>query len=137
MKRILIALLGSAFVVGVGLSIAAEPLFAHHGRGATYDGGKEITLKGTVTELVWRNPHVVVYADVKDAAGKTVNWAFECSNVSTMSRQGWSRNVLKAGQEITIVANPSRAGAPIGVIRKVTLADGKQITSRGNADTID
>ena len=135
MKRI--ASLRFAFVVVACLSIAAGTLFAHHGRQGTYDAEKEVTLKGTVTELAWRNPHVVIYMDVKDAGGKVVNWGFESSNVSTMSRDGWSRNTLKTGEQISVTFNPSRAGAPIGVVRKITFADGKTIGSRGNANTID
>jgi hypothetical protein len=117
--------------------LAAGSLFAHHGRGATYDADKEVTLTGVVTELAWRNPHVAIYMDVKDKDGKVVNWAFESSNVSTMSREGWNRTILKPGQEITVTFNPSRAGAPIGVVRSVKLADGKEIRARGNANTID
>jgi hypothetical protein len=124
-------------VVVASLSLVAGSLFAHHGRGATYDGDKEITLTGTVTELAWRNPHVAIYMDVKGKDGKVTNWAFESSNVSTMSREGWSRNILKPGQEISVTFNPSRAGAPIGIVRTVKLADGKEIRSRGNANTID
>lgn len=125
------------FVVVATLSVGAGSLFAHHGRGATYDADKEITLTGTLTELAWRNPHVAIYMDVKGKDGKVTNWAFESSNVSTMSREGWSRNILKPGQEITITFNPSRAGAPIGIVRTVKLADGKVIRSRGNANTVD
>jgi hypothetical protein len=125
------------FVVFATLALTAGSLFAHHGRGATYDGAKETKLTGVVTELAWRNPHVAIYMDVKGPDGKVTNWAFESSNTSTMSREGWSRNILKPGQEITVVFNPSRAGAPIGVVRSVTLADGKQIRSRGNANTLD
>ena len=124
-------------VVIAGLSIIAAPLFAHHGRGATYDGDKELTLKGVVTELAWRNPHVVLYIDVKDQSGKVVNWGFESSNVSTMSREGWNRKTLQPGQEISVTFNPARSGAPVGIVRKVVLADGKEIRSRGNANTID
>ena len=135
MKRI--AFLSLVLALVIGLSGAAGTLFAHHGRQGTYDAEKEMTLKGVVTELSWRNPHVVIYMDVKDPSGKAVNWAFESSNVSTMSRDGWSRNSLKTGQEIAVTFNPSRAGAPIGVVRKVTFADGKTIGSQGSANTID
>jgi hypothetical protein len=124
-------------VVAATLTLAAGSLLAHHGRGATYDADKEVTLTGVVTELAWRNPHVAIYLDVKGQDGKVVNWAFESSNVSTMSREGWNRTILKPGQEITVTFNPSRAGAPIGIVRSVKLADGKEIRSRGNANTID
>ena len=124
-------------VVAITLALTTGSLLAHHGRGATYDGDKEITLTGVVTELAWRNPHVAIYMDVKGKDGKVVNYAFESSNVSTMSREGWSRNILKPGQEVTISFNPARSGAPIGIVRTVKLANGKEIRSRGNANTID
>jgi len=120
----------ASFVVVAGMSIGAGALFAHHGRGATYDMKKQTTLKGTVTEVAWRNPHVVVYIDVKEADGNVVNWAFENSSVSTLARQGYSRNTLKIGQEITAVVNPSAQGAPRGIVVKVILTDGKEIMSR-------
>jgi hypothetical protein len=127
----------TVFVILASLALAAGSLFAHHGRGATYDGDKEESVTGVLTELAWRNPHVAIYVDVKDASGKVTNWAFESSNTSTMSREGWTRTIFKPGQQMTVKFNPSRAGAPIGILRSVTLADGKVISSRGNANTID
>jgi hypothetical protein len=113
-----------------GMASAADVLLAHHSRGGTYDMKKQVTLKGTVTEVAWRNPHVAIYMDVKEADGKVVNWAFENSSVSTLARQGYSRNTLRVGQEITAVVNPSALGAPRGIVVKVILADGKEIMSR-------
>jgi hypothetical protein len=118
------------FVLIAALVVVAAPLFAHHGRGATYDMKKQITLKGTVTEVSWRNPHVAIYMDVKDANGKVTNWAFENSNVSTLARQGYNRNTIHVGEEITAVVNPSAQGAPRGIVVKVILASGKEIMSR-------
>src|SRR5438876_11155218 len=106
------------------------PLLAHHGRGATYEMKKQVTLKGVITEVSWRNPHVAIYMEVKDNDGKVVNWAFENSNVSTLARQGYNRNTLRVGQEITAVVNPSAAGTPRGLVVKVILADGKIVMSR-------
>lgn len=113
-----------------GLSAGAGSLLAHHSRGGTYDMKKQVTLKGTVTEVAWRNPHVAIYMDVKAPDGKVVNWAFENSSVSTLARQGYSRTTLKVGQEITAIVNPSALGAPRGIVVKVILADGKEIMSR-------
>src|SRR5262245_22227472 len=137
MKRVLIALSGSAFVLVVGLSIGVGPLFAHHGRGATYDEKKEISIKGTVRQLLWRNPHIGIQIDVKDANGKVVTWNIEHSNVSTLARLGYGRQSLLPGWEVTAVINPGRQGEPIGLCRKIILADGKEIFLRGNASPID
>jgi hypothetical protein len=118
------------FVVFAGLLATSISVSAHHSRGGTYDMKKQVTLKGTVTEVAWRNPHVAIYIDVKEPDGKVVNWAFENSSVSTLARQGYSRTTLKVGQEITAVVNPSALGAPRGIVVKVILADGKEVMSR-------
>src|SRR5438477_11615025 len=94
------------------LLIAAAPLSAHHGRGATYDMKKKITLKGTVARVDWRNPHVVIFMDVKDETGKVVTWGFENAGVSQLAQEGYNRNTLKVGQEITAAGNPAANGAP-------------------------
>jgi len=130
MRRTSMQLLGSALVFLAGLlTTGAAP--AHHGRGATYDVDKLITIEGTVTEWAWRNPHVVLYVDVKDADGKVVNWALESQNVSSLSRLGMSRRSFLPGQEISVKFNPSRAGAPVGVIRRVYDNTGKETLAWG------
>ena len=128
MNRTIVVLFVFALTLLLSLFVVVGPLSAHHGRAATYDGSKDITVKGTVTEWAWRNPHVVVYMDAKDANGKVQNWAFEGQNTSMLAHNdGLHRNSLKPGQEITIVASPARNGSPFGVIKKVILADGKEI----------
>jgi len=122
MKRISILL----FV----LSMLAAPLYAHHGRGATYDMKKRVTLKGTVSRVDWRNPHVVIFMDVKDETGKVVTWGFENAGVSQLAQEGYNRNTLKIGQEITAVVNPAANGSPTAIVVKVILGDGSEIMSR-------
>jgi hypothetical protein len=130
MKRVLIALLG--------LTIGAGTLFAHHGRGATYDSKKEVSVKGTVKQVLWRNPHIGILIDVKDASGKVTTWAIEHSNVSTLARLGYGRQSLQAGWEVTAVVNPGSHGEPIGLCQKIILPDGKEIFQRGaDASPID
>jgi hypothetical protein len=125
------------FLVLAALLAVAAPLLAHHGRGATYDMKKQVTLKGVVTEVSWRNPHVLIWMDVKDENGKVTNWGFENSNVSSLAREGYSRNTLRAGQEITAIVNPGVNGAPVGIVVRVILADGKVIMSRERGNPVD
>jgi uncharacterized protein DUF6152 len=110
--------------------VGATPLLAHHGRGSTYDTKKEVSLKGTVKEVVWRNPHIAIFLDVKDSSGKVTTWAIEHSNVSQLARLGYSKGTLKPGMEVTAVVNPGSKGEPIGLCQKVILADGKEIFLR-------
>ena len=134
MKRILIASLGSA----LALVVAALPLVAHHGRGNTYNMQSEVSLKGTVTEVAWRNPHIAIFIDVKDSSGKVVNWAIEHSNIVTLAKQGYNRTTLKVGQEVTIVVNPGSDGSPIALCKKVILADGTEVLGGGrNGSAVD
>ncbi len=122
-------LLTLAAVIAIS-SIFAGSLFAHHGRGATYDMVKRVTLKGSVSRVDWRNPHVVIYMDVKDAAGNVVTWGFENAGVAQLAQAGYSRNTLRVGQEITAIVNPAANGAPTAIVVKVILADGSEIMSR-------
>ena len=124
------------FIVFVLIALAV-PLFAHHGRGATYDMKKQVTLKGVVTEVSWRNPHVLIWMNVKDETGKVVSWGFENSNVSSLAREGYNRNTLRVGEEITAVVNPGVNGMPVGIVVKVILPDGKVVMSRERGNPVD
>lgn len=127
----------ACFALAAGFSILAAPLSAHHGRGDAYDMENPVTLEGTVTEVRWANPHVVIFMDVADGTGAVVNWGFENSNVSTLARQGYNRRTLRIGQPITALVNPSRQGAPVGIVVKVILEDGTEIMSRERGNPLD
>jgi hypothetical protein len=129
--------LRASFLVLVATIVAGLPLAAHHGRGATFDMKKQLTLKGTVSQVKWQNPHVLISIDVTDEAGQVVTWTFENSNVHTLATQGYNRNTLKIGQPVTAVLNPAANGAPLGIIVKVILADGKEIMSRERGNPVD
>ena len=104
---------------------------AHHGTGISYDLNAPLaTIKGTISEFAWRNPHVSIFIDVKDEQGKVVTWALEHSNVNSLAVQGYHRNSLRPGQPVTAVFHPSRSGAPVGLTVKIVLADGKEILQR-------
>ena len=109
--------------------LSTSPLVAHHGTGISYDlEHNPIALKGTVTEFRWKNPHVSIFIDVKDATGKVTNWSIECTSIIGYARKGYNRNALKVGQEVTALLYPSKVkGAPSGVLAKITLPDGKEI----------
>jgi hypothetical protein len=118
------------------LAVAA-PAAAHHGRGQSFDMKRQVTLKGTVSQVKWQNPHVLIFIDVKDETGKAVTWGFENSNVHTLATQGYNRNTLKVGQPVTAIVNPATNGEPLGIIVKVILADGKEIMSRERGNPLD
>jgi hypothetical protein len=122
----------SVLLVVASLSFAAPTLLAHHGRGLAYDNTKQVTMKGKVSEVAWRNPHVRIFVDVKGEDGKVVTWALEGAGTANLAQQGYNRNTLKLGQEVTAVAIPARNGAPNGLIVQFLDAEGKEIWRRGN-----
>ena len=105
--------LAAGMLLAVVLAMTV-PLTAHHGTAASYDQTRWVTLQGVVTEFIWRNPHCALFVDVKDETGKVVNHSIEMFSPSLMVRRGYTRNVLKAGDQITIDVHPSRAGTPSG-----------------------
>jgi hypothetical protein len=92
---------------------------AHHGV-AGYDLAKTVTVHGTVTKFDWSNPHVVVYVDAKNDSGEMQHWTIEFASPVHMVRAGWSKNSMKAGDDIVIDTHPSRNGAPIGITSTIT-----------------
>ena len=115
-------------------ALIAGSLFAHHGTGISYNlDAPVVTVKGTITEFAWRNPHVSIFIDVKDEKGNIVNWGLEHSPMTALAPQGYNRNTLKPGQEVTAVFHPSRSGANVGLTVKIILPDGKEILQRNQA----
>jgi len=103
------------------------PTFAHHG-GSDYDVQHPVTLKGTVTEFFWSNPHCQVFLDVKDENSKVVNWTIETLAPAVLKRAGWSRETLHSGDQISITLVPSKKGTPVGMLRKVVLPGGTELS---------
>lgn len=128
-------------VLWVVLALAlGAPLFAHHGTGVAYLQDKTITLQGTVTDWVWANPHCAILFDVTDEKGTVAHWGAELGNPHQLSSAGFSREVMKAGDKITIVGHPSRNGAPRLQFENMTLPDGRVLTMKnvkGNGEKAD
>lgn len=102
----------------VALLLAATGLFAHHGN-AIYDSGKTVTLKGVVTNWLWANPHCLLDFDVKDESGKVVHWTGELSNPLDIMSAGYSKKMLKPGDEVEVSMTPAKNGEPMGRISRV------------------
>ena len=98
--------------------------FGHHGTQISYQLDKTITVSGTVTEWMFAFPHPSVFFEVKDESGKAVKWGSELLPTPANMRSwnaGWSRNTIKAGDQINLVCNPAKSGAPVCVARQMTI----------------
>ena len=111
-----------AGIVGLLLSTSAR---AHHGAASLYDVSKETTVKATITEFVWTNPHVEVgIASVDD---KRARWLLEVGSPPNIANRGWTSKSLKVGDVVTVTFNPGLRGTRIGRLLKVVLPDGKEL----------
>jgi hypothetical protein len=112
-------------VIGLALLMSPALVVAHHGA-ATFDTEGEITIRGTVTEWVWSNPHSILKLEVKAADGTVKTWSVASANIADLSKRGWSRRLFKPGDQVTVLIQPAKSGEPVGMIRNVTLADGQK-----------
>lgn len=115
------------FLIAVTAILAfGIPVWAHHGN-AAYDDKNPITIKGAVTEFAWVNPHVQIYLDVKDDKGKVAHWSVETYSPGKLVRAGWSKDVVKPGDTVSITLIPARNGSPVGFLHKMVLPNGKEL----------
>lgn len=117
-------------VINVALAAAilliSAPLWAHHGA-SEYDMTKIISLRATVTELQFVNPHTLVVFTVKDVNGKVAEWEGELPSPNLLARRGWSRNTLKPGDQVTIIGAPAKNGERGMQIKKLVFPDGHEM----------
>ena len=116
-----IRVIALAVVATVLLSVA--PVTAHHSNSA-YEVEKVVTLTGTVKAWKWSNPHTWLTLTVTNESGETVDWELEGRAPGVLGRIGWDRFVLKAGEKVTVHMSPAKDGSKVGIIARVTKADG-------------
>ena len=115
-----ILLLGFVFVSG--------PLLAHHGV-ANYDTAKLVSVKGTVTDIQFINPHVQISLDVKNEKGEIEKWKGEAQSPAMLVRySGWTKNTIKVGDTITTSGHQTKNGFNFLRLVKITLQDGRELT---------
>ncbi len=112
-----------------GLLLAAMPAMTHHAFAAQYDTTRNLTFKGTVTKVEWKNPHIYVYIDVKDDAGNVANWSFEGASATGLYRLGWKKDSLKPGDEVTVEGWRAKDGANLANMN-VVMVGGKRVFAK-------
>lgn len=122
-------------LAGLGLLAGAIPALAHHSFAAEYDAKQPIKISGVVTKMEWMNPHARFYVDVKGPDGKVTNWNFELGAIPVLLKQGWRRDSLKQGDQVTVEGSRAKDGSNSANARSVTLPDGRRVfagSSGGN-----
>lgn len=120
------ALAVGVFVAGVVL-VGTGSVSAHHAFAAEFDANRPVTFKGTVSKMLWVNPHSWIYVDVKRPDGKVETWAVEGGTPSVLFRRGLTKESLKTGTEVVVEGYRAKDGNMRANGRSVTLADGRKL----------
>jgi Family of unknown function (DUF6152) len=102
---------------------SVQPAWSHHSF-AMYEPTKTLTFKGTVKTFQWTNPHVILWVLVQpDGGGSAQEWSLETTSPGVLTRAGWTRQSLKAGDRVSVTLSPLRDGSHGGSLNSVTLLD--------------
>ena len=122
------------FAVSASVAAAiAAPVFAHHSF-SMFDQDKTVTLKGTVKEFEWANPHAWIRLMVMDQKlNRQVEYAFEMGSVIRSTKDGWKRDMLRPGDVITVTMHPLKDGSRGGMYLAAELPNGQKMGRTGPA----
>jgi len=118
----------------LGLLVSVAPAVAHHSFAAEYDTSKPIKVTGVVTKMEWMNPHARFYVDVKEADGTVSTWNFELGAIPVLLKQGWRKDALKPGDQVTVEGNRAKDESHTAAARVVLLPDGRRVFGGSAAD---
>jgi Family of unknown function (DUF6152) len=118
----------SALVI-LALVSAAVPVLAHHSWPVSYD--KLVTVKGTVLEFTWSNPHPMMTIEVQTNDGQKEKWQIGGPAINRMEANGWTKSTVKPGDTITGIGYQFADGSKIVRLERAILADGKELKLYG------
>ena len=113
---------GAIFSVAAGMLLFSVGSSAHHGASVVYDLNQKVSMTGTVTDFQFVNPHVLIFFEVTGEAGTAVVWSAGLTSPNRLARSdGWSKDTLKPGDQVSITGSPARGGAPSLWVQQVTV----------------
>lgn len=116
--------------------VLIQPAQGHHAFAADYEAGNEGVIEGTITEVIYKNPHARYYLDVTKSDGSTEIWDLQTMNLMMLGRVGWRKDTLKVGDKIKVEGVLGRNGTKRLSINVVTFEDGTVMTPlRGITET--
>ena len=115
------------FFIGLAVSV---PIFAHHSS-SSYDMEHPVNLKGVVSNIEWTNPHVFIFLDVKEDKGNVEEWRVEGNSPNMLTRVGWKKEMIKAGDQLVVNGAVAKNGSKIMRLISVTLANGQKFDGQG------
>ncbi len=111
-----------------GLALLAAPALAHHSF-AMFDNSRSVTLKGTVTDYKWSNPHGYIELDANAGDSAVKHYTLELTSINMLSRAGWTSRSVKAGDDVTAIVAPLRDGRAGGLLLELTFENGRKLST--------
>jgi hypothetical protein len=121
----------AALAAGMVLLLSVVPLLAHHPVDNDFDKTKYVTLTGTVNKVEWVNPHSNLFIDVKDADGKMQTWTVEMGSMDVLSKNGWTKDSVRMGDQVTANAWLAKDGSRRAHADSVTLTRTLTMSPKG------
>jgi hypothetical protein len=120
-------------ILGFGVCLTCAPIVAHHAFSADFDINKPVKVQGIVTKIEWTNPHVWMYLNVKDETGNVTNWGFEMGAPHQLQGRGWTRDLVKLGDELAVEGHRAKDASPRMNGRTVTMVKtGQRLGAAGS-----
>lgn len=121
-------------LVSAGVLLFVPAANAHHGSASYRTDGVLVLKNVTVTRFLWANPHSMLLFDVKDDKGNVTHWMGEAGSPAAIRPVGWSKDLLRPGDVVTVQLYPSKFENDVGRIETVVLADGATLTNSPRTD---